>query len=255
MLERSSPVQGNHIPSWALPSPAVPCDPYPTSFFTSTTLPSSPSCTSTLTSSFTLASTSTGMRSATSPSIFMKAGWCEENTQQGTSQQLQTLSPFVCGAGASLSCSSAPVTEAPVVSAVKNVLRDKDCDNPLNVLHTFGLDVCLVYRDKCLMQNIYNYNLAGLCTLLVSPVVLPCCGASLELFRILPGTVACMVCTTSVSYSWCSHHIHLQSLCPRNHCIKCWCCKPVFHTHCQRCEQCTRSVLQGQCAECGTDSK
>ncbi|XP_063887143.1 uncharacterized protein LOC135114875 isoform X2 [Scylla paramamosain] len=316
ILDCSSPIQGDHIPSWALPSPAVlgdltstglPTTPSLTSItspsipsFTSTTLSSSPSCTSALTSTFTSTSALTSVLHKSATSSTLLTGQCSEEAHQ-----VQTLSPMVCGAGASLS-SSAPSTEAPIVSAVRSVLQAnglmhalpishplqyppnipqeegcsckgmcrtrecpcaraggvclpklscfcQECDNPLNVLHTFGLDVCLARTDKCLMQNLYSYNLAGLCTLLVSPVVLPCCGASPKLFHIIPGTVACAVCSTPVSYSWCSHHIHLQGLCPRNHCIKCWCCKPVFHTHCQRCEQCTRSVLQGQCAECGTN--
>ncbi|XP_050688440.1 uncharacterized protein LOC126981444 isoform X2 [Eriocheir sinensis] len=126
----------------------------------------------------------------------------------------------------------------------------ENCDNPLNVLHVMGIDVQAARQDECLMQNLYNYNVGGLCSVLVSRVRLPCCGASPELLKVIPGTVTCSWCAAPVSYSWCSHYVHLQTLCPRSHCMECFRCKPVMNTHCQTCHVCTKTH-EGKCAECG----
>ncbi|KAK4306263.1 hypothetical protein Pmani_021886 [Petrolisthes manimaculis] len=115
----------------------------------------------------------------------------------------------------------------------------KACDNPLSLLHLLGLDVHLARVDNCLMQNLYSHTLQSLCSLLASHVVAPCCGATLELVCILPGVGGCRWCGAAVSYSWCSHHVHLQALCPRNHCLMC--------------QQCTPSTSDGRCAYCNTN--
>ncbi|XP_071514692.1 uncharacterized protein [Panulirus ornatus] len=126
-----------------------------------------------------------------------------------------------------------PCARAGALCCTKQTCQCKECDNPLNILHVLGLDVHTARVDECLMQNLYSYDMAGLCSLLVSQVILPCCGAAPELLHIIPGTVVCNCCGMAVCYSWCSHHIHLQNLCPRNHCLVCCCCKPALHTHCQ----------------------
>ncbi|XP_045623597.2 uncharacterized protein [Procambarus clarkii] len=143
-----------------------------------------------------------------------------------------------------------PCARAGALCRTRHNCSCKECDNPLNVLHVLGLNIHTARVDECLMQSLYSYNLTGLCSLLASPITLPCCGATSELLHIIPGTVLCNCCGMAVCYSWCSHHIHLQILCPRNHCLVCCACKPALHTHCQKCHKCTPSN-QGMCTQCG----
>ncbi|XP_068206140.1 uncharacterized protein [Palaemon carinicauda] len=156
-----------------------------------------------------------------------------------------------CNCSESCRTMKCPCARAGVLCRVNQACSCKNCDNPLNILHQYELDVLLARVDECLMQNLYSYEISGLCKLLVSEVVLPCCSTTSKLQHIIPGTMICNCCGNAVTYSWCTHSVHLQTICPRNHCMVCCACKPTLHTHCQNCQQCTASASQGSCMECG----
>lgn len=98
----------------------------------------------------------------------------------------------------------------------------------LMILNLHHKSLLTHYPCRC-----HNFQMGGLCSVLVSCVRLPCCGASPELLKVIPSTVTCSWCAAPVSYSWCSHYVHLQTLCPRSHCMECFRCKPIMNTHCQ----------------------
>ncbi|XP_066964871.1 uncharacterized protein [Macrobrachium rosenbergii] len=138
-----------------------------------------------------------------------------------------------CNCSESCRTMKCPCARAGVLCRVDQACSCKNCDNPLNILHQYELDVLLARVDECLMQNLYSYEISGLCNLLVSDVVMPCCTTTSKLQHIIPGTVICNCCGNAVTYSWCTHSVHLQTVCPRNHCMVCCACKPTLHTHCQ----------------------
>ncbi|XP_064080111.1 uncharacterized protein LOC135197086 isoform X2 [Macrobrachium nipponense] len=156
-----------------------------------------------------------------------------------------------CNCSESCRTMKCPCARAGVLCRVGQACLCKNCDNPLNILHQYELDVLLARVDECLMQNLYSYEISGLCNLLVSNIIMPCCTTTSKLQHIIPGTVICNCCGNAVTYSWCTHSVHLQTVCPRNHCMVCCACKPTLHTHCQNCQQCTPSTSQGSCLECG----
>jgi len=130
--------------------------------------------------------------------------------------------------------------------------RCNSCDNPLNVLHQWGVDIQWATKQSCLMDNIFNIAIHVLQERLQHCVTCPSCGISVNLIQIFVNSKAdCPKCNTILCYSWCKGILlpaHSKTL---YHCQICESCSPASHIHCEKCEVCVEFLLpSGVCSIC-----
>ncbi|KAL9958468.1 hypothetical protein ACROYT_G035483 [Oculina patagonica] len=111
------------------------------------------------------------------------------------------------------------------------------CNNPLNILEEFGVNVAEACNDSCLMQNLPKIsNLRAL--MQKSTVATPCCDSLIPLSSCCTGEVECPECDAEYRFSWCSRDLCDEEDRPRNHCAICQTCRDYRDQHCSRCNRC-----------------
>ncbi|PRD24392.1 UNVERIFIED_CONTAM: hypothetical protein NCL1_43908 [Trichonephila clavipes] len=125
-----------------------------------------------------------------------------------------------------------------------------NCDNPLNILESMGLNLEFSLRDSCLFQNIYP--IPKLIPFLSKEVKLSCCNTFARVQDCIPGTVLCpnVDCNVPLEFSWCRKIVCYPERNPRNHCSFCGQCCFSNGRHCYTCNKCY--VVSPKCLYCPT---
>ncbi|XP_078605526.1 uncharacterized protein LOC144878611 [Branchiostoma floridae x Branchiostoma japonicum] len=113
------------------------------------------------------------------------------------------------------------------------------CKNPFNILKEFNIDGVAAAQDNCLMDNIFKIK--DLRCRLKQRHSSACCGYSLQLKNMLPGSItvcSCSCCKHEWQYSWCRNEFEDWETRPRYHCNICRKCGDYRDAHCKKCNKC-----------------
>nr|XP_042907099.1 uncharacterized protein LOC107454613 isoform X2 [Parasteatoda tepidariorum] len=136
------------------------------------------------------------------------------------------------------SCRSIRCSCVKAARSCSSTCQCSNCNNPLNVLETIGLDIYISLNDNCLFQNIYQ--IPDLSNYLAREVRLDCCNCLARIQDCIPGTVLCpnTNCNAALQYSWCQKMVSYPESNPRNHCSLCAQCRFSNGRHCYVCKKC-----------------
>ncbi|GIY69278.1 CXC domain-containing protein [Caerostris darwini] len=137
-----------------------------------------------------------------------------------------------------ISCRSVRCSCVKVAKSCSSICDCINCDNPLNILESIGLNLNFSLSDCCLFQNIYQ--IPRLISFLKKEVKLTCCNTFAHVQDCIPGTVLCpnIDCNVQVEFSWCRKMVCYPERNPRNHCSFCGQCCFSNGRHCMTCNRC-----------------
>ncbi|KAL4124529.1 hypothetical protein PRIC2_008126 [Phytophthora ramorum] len=113
------------------------------------------------------------------------------------------------------------------------------CANPFVPMAREGIDIQLMVRDECLMQNLSKIK--DMQELLDSTVSYECCeggGGVVQVKHTVENSFACPHCGAHFTYSWCNNRLCPDAKKPRRHCAKCRRCGDHRNQHCELCGHC-----------------
>ncbi|CAL1287063.1 unnamed protein product [Larinioides sclopetarius] len=131
-----------------------------------------------------------------------------------------------------VSCRSIRCSCVKAAKSCNSVCDCNNCDNPLNILETLGMNLDFSLSDSCLFQNIYQ--IPKLISFLTKEVKLTCCNTFARVQDCIPGTVLCpnVDCNVPLEFSWCKKVVCYPERNPRNHCSFCGQCCFSNGRHC-----------------------
>ncbi|GFQ94608.1 CXC domain-containing protein [Trichonephila clavata] len=160
----------------------------------------------------------------------------ENEDQKDCSEGEILLSNQMCSCR--ISCRSVRCSCVKGAKSCSSICDCINCDNPLNILESMGLNLEFSLRDSCLFQNIYP--IPKLIPFLSKEVKLSCCNTFARVQDCIPGTVLCpnVDCNVPLEFSWCRKIVCYPERNPRNHCSFCGQCCFSNGRHCYTCNKC-----------------